>query len=668
MSDETTPPTVIDTRLVINNSLHGNKIVARENLHVKGTAVLKNLKVKEDIILKDGDELNTYLTQLESSKQDTIDSTTDLSVNVLTVDGAVTDDKHAATKHYVDTKVSHLVDNAPEALDTLKEISEALQDETVASTVNTLSSNNKNSIDDLSGNVADLLTLLGAEKGQTVTSDAMGSFKGMSVKEAILEAEEIAAKATLAVVSILTDEQTKITALETEVGTKQDLIVSTTDLSVNVLTVDGAVTDDKHAATKEYVDTQVSNLVDNAPEALDTLKEIAEALQDETFASTVNTLSTENKNTIADLQTTVANKQDLINSTTDLSLNELTVHGDIIPAADGVYSLGSNDNRFKHLYLEAATMTVGESKFTEHAIEDDTHYPLGEKTETFTIVYANIDLCGNVVVKDDLTVENDLTVDGNVAILGDSNSTFDVCSNEIVLNADKVDVCGNLFVNGDIELSGDVSIFGPDSSFNVVCDEIMLDADKVDVCGNLSVNGDIELSGDVSIFGPDSSFNVVCDEIMLDADKVDVCGNLSVNGDIELSGDVSIFGPDSSFNVVCDEIMLDADKVDVCGNLSVNGDIELSGDVSIFGPDSSFNVVCDEIKLDADEVDVCGNLFVNGDVTLGDSTSALGFFGSAGTTKPTLDGLTGAPNLNDVHTKVNQLLVVLEELGLITIG
>ena len=245
MSDETTPPTVIDTRLVINNSLHGNKIVARENLHVKGTAVLKNLKVKEDIILKDGDELNTYLTQLESSKQDTIDSTTDLSVKGLavhgdlTVDGASafsdtvtviapTDDMHAATKHYVDTKVSHLVDNAPEALNTLNEIAVALQDETVASTVNTLSSNNKNSIDDLSGNVA---------------------------------------------------------VLET---------------------------------------------------------------------------------TVADLSEYVANKQDTIDSRTDLSVKELTVHGDIIPDVDGVYSLGSDNKRFKHLYLEAATMTVGESKFTEH--------------------------------------------------------------------------------------------------------------------------------------------------------------------------------------------------------------------------------------------------------------------------------------------------------------
>ena len=245
MSDETTPPTVIDTRLVINNSLHGNKIVARENLHVKGTAVLKNLKVKEDIILKDGDELNTYLTQLESSKQDTIDSTTDLSVKGLavhgdlTVDGASafsdtvtviapTDDMHAATKHYVDTKVSHLVDNAPEALNTLNEIAAAIDnDENIASTLEALSTENKNSIDELTGNVAEL-------------------------------------------------------------------------------------------------------------------------------------------------ETTVASKQDPINETTDLSVKELTV-------------------------------------------------------------------------------KSDLTVDGNVAILGDSNSTFDVCSNEIVLNADEVDVCGNLTVNGKIE-------------------------------------------------------------------------------------------------------------------------------------------------------------------------------------------------------------------------
>ena len=115
---------------------------------------------------------------------------------------------HAATKHYVDTKVSNLVDNAPEALNTLNEIAEAINDdETIATTLENLSSNNTNSIEDLSGNVADLLTLLGAEKGQTETSEAMGVFQGMTVKEAILEAEIIAAAATTAVVSTLTLEQ-----------------------------------------------------------------------------------------------------------------------------------------------------------------------------------------------------------------------------------------------------------------------------------------------------------------------------------------------------------------------------------------------------------------------------------------------------------------------------
>ena len=148
---------------------------------------------------------------------------------------------HAATKHYVDTKVSHLVDNAPEALNTLNEIAEAINDdETIATTLENLSSNNTNSIEDLSGNVADLLTLLGAEKGQTETSEAMGVFQGMTVKEAILEAEEIAADATLAVVSTLTLEQAKITALETEVA---DLSGNVTDLSGNVTDLSGNVTD-----------------------------------------------------------------------------------------------------------------------------------------------------------------------------------------------------------------------------------------------------------------------------------------------------------------------------------------------------------------------------------------------------------------------------------------
>lgn len=47
-------------------------------------------------------------------------------------------------------------------------------------------------------------------------------------------------------------------------------------------------TDNAHAATKQYVDTEVANLVDSAPGVLDTLNELAAALGDDpNFATTI---------------------------------------------------------------------------------------------------------------------------------------------------------------------------------------------------------------------------------------------------------------------------------------------------------------------------------------------------------------------------------------------
>ena len=56
------------------------------------------------------------------------------------------------------------------------------------------------------------------------------------------------------------------------------------------LSQDGAPTEDKDLTTKNYVDTKVASIVDSAPETLDTLKELSNALGDDAnFATTVTT-------------------------------------------------------------------------------------------------------------------------------------------------------------------------------------------------------------------------------------------------------------------------------------------------------------------------------------------------------------------------------------------
>ena len=56
-----------------------------------------------------------------------------------------------------------------------------------------------------------------------------------------------------------------------------------------VIVTNGTPTNSSHAVTKGYVDTSVANLVDSSPAALDTLNELAAALNDDaSFATTVN--------------------------------------------------------------------------------------------------------------------------------------------------------------------------------------------------------------------------------------------------------------------------------------------------------------------------------------------------------------------------------------------
>jgi len=102
----------------------------------------------------------------------------------------------------------------------------------------------------------------------------------------------------------------------------------------------------KELATQEYVTTQINNLVDGAPDALNTLNELAAAIGDDNnyaagVTNTITNLSNRvdaslndlsvnfikvNRDNISALQ---SEKQDNINNTMDISLKNLDVYGDL---------------------------------------------------------------------------------------------------------------------------------------------------------------------------------------------------------------------------------------------------------------------------------------------------------------------------------------------------
>ena len=72
-------------------------------------------------------------------------------------------------------------------------------------------------------------------------------------------------------------------------------------------TITSGATNNNHAASKYYVDTQISNLIGNAPDALDTLKELADNFADYEKTADINTALNNKVDTIGD-QTINGNK------------------------------------------------------------------------------------------------------------------------------------------------------------------------------------------------------------------------------------------------------------------------------------------------------------------------------------------------------------------------
>ena len=149
-----------------------------------------------------------------------------------------------------------------------------------------------------------------------------------------------------------------------------------------------AGTNTTQLATTAFVKTAVDNLVGGAPGALDTLNELAAALNDDSsFHTTITNQIATKQDTIGDgdltiartngLQAALDSKQPNITTTSDISLNNIGISGDIssnggfsfaghiIPKTNSQYDLGSAEYKIRHLYLSNNSLWLGE----EHKIE-----------------------------------------------------------------------------------------------------------------------------------------------------------------------------------------------------------------------------------------------------------------------------------------------------------
>lgn len=186
-----------------------------------------------------------------------------------------------ATEDFVTQQIANLVNSAPETLNTLDELAAALGDDANFATTVTTELGKKANSSDL-GALATKNIITKTDLDSSVQSSLD---KADSALQSFTETDPT--------VPAWAKEANKPTYTASEVGAlPADTVIPTVPANISAFTNDaGYLTEHQSLnglATETYVDDAIANLVNSAPDALNTLDELAAALgDDENFATTV---------------------------------------------------------------------------------------------------------------------------------------------------------------------------------------------------------------------------------------------------------------------------------------------------------------------------------------------------------------------------------------------
>lgn len=269
------------------------------------------------------------------------------------------------------------------------------------------------------------------------------------------------------------------------------------------------ITDIDDYATKQYVDTFISGLVDNAPDALNTLNELSAALNDDSnFASTVATALAAKANS-ADLATVatsgsyddLSNKPTINDSTITIQKNGSTV--------DTFTTNGSN----KTINIPVPTKTSD--------ITNDSNFVISSSL-------ANVATSGDY---DDLT---DLPTYGitrycSSAITDNSSVAFSAISStdKIKVGDFLLDTSGKLYQISSVDTANEtVSVTTP-------LTQLAQDSDVVHKSGNESIDGIKTFASNTFIYNSDNT--ATTPSLYLRSSKIEISSQGNTSGDQNLT-------------------------------------------------------------------------------------------------------------------------------------
>jgi hypothetical protein len=360
-----------------------------------------------------------------------------------------------------------------------------------------------------------------------------------------------------------------------------------------------------NTALRSYVDTKVSNLVDSAPGALDTLRELATALGNNANFSTTVTNLIGTKISVANTKVYLANTNSFIkaqlantNAYIATKVNTTTFNSalantnawiatkitnsvsttiqtrNIIPETDVTYNLGSPSRRFKTLYISGNTIAIGattisasgsslnvggetlvsnsylvatyQTKAVERAALANTNSSIATQAARITLVNTNL-LNTNTAIRalDALKI----SVANAAAIYQTKAVERAALANTNSYIATKVNTTtfNSALANTNIYIATKANATNPTTSGVFAHTGRATISTNLAVTGNTSVGGSLTISGDLTVSGTTTTINsttVSVADINIELGKTGTPTNATADG-----GGITLKGTtDKTFN------------------------------------------------------------------------------------------------------------------------
>ena len=374
-------------------------------------------------------------------------------------------------------------------------------------------------------------------------------------------------------------------------------------------------------------------------------------------------------NVNVDGNTTLNGNVDLGDAAADLITFMGEVDSHIIPDADATYDLGTNAQRWRDLYLDGASLHLGDVIGTEAmfgyagnalsvSVDGNQRFTINDVTATATFVNTALD------VDNTLNVDGGATFNSTINQVGGGQVTFsgnvdamngvDVLGGNLAVS-NNANITGNLTVDGTSTL-GDgndlLTVNGPITQTGAA-NQVAF-AGNVDAGNGMDVTGLTTMTGVVTQNGGQVTFNGNVDA----ANGLDVTGanftvggaNFSVdvtNGNTNTAGTLTVAGAttlNSTLNVAGATTINNTINQTGGGQVTFSGNVDANNGLDVAGAD--LNV--------ATNANITGNTQVTGDlnvdgITTLDATTVDGTFTQNGAAdQVTLNGNVDATNGVDV--------------------